>query len=131
MKWKEILEAELPKPGNKKTDRIVAGRTEHYLILDIWKKGQRKCRHAMQTDSGEYGTYYYDTKQKTGENLNTAADEHEWYWGAGIKDKDWHLQEQDIQIIEECTTKGWREGTLSRVTGMEEDYGREKRKMTD
>lgn len=129
MKWKEILEAELLKPGNKKTDRIVAGRTEHYLILDIWKKGQRKCRHAMQTDSGEYGTYYCDTKQKTGENLNTAADEHEWYWGADIKDKDWHLQEQDIQIIKECTTKGWRAGTLSRVTGMEEDYGREKREM--
>lgn len=128
MKWREILGAELPEP-DKTESRIVAGRTEHYLILDLWKEGQRSCRHAMQTESGEYGTYYYDTEQKTEENLNTAADGRGWYWGAGIKDKDWHLQKQDIQIIRECTAESWREGILARVSYMEENYGREKRDM--
>lgn len=131
MKWKEILDAPVPacpkgKKGKSK-NRITAQTTAHYLVLDLWKEGRYRCRHAMDMETGEPGTYYPESGQKTGESFNSAAGERCWYWGSDPNEKDWDLQQGDKETIMGATRESYSPGALSRIQRMEEAYGRNRR----
>ena len=123
MKWKEILEAPIQK-CKKKGNVVKAQRTEQYLILDFWENGEIRCRHAMDIETGEYGTNYPGTLGKTTRNVRMAAGG--TYWSMAWEE-DWRLDDADEKIIDETTKK-----TAAYISGMcrieaeEEKYQRER-----
>lgn len=74
MKRKQIEQVPLKKPKNMKKngERYVAAQVSgKYLILDLWKNGVWICRHATDTETGEYGSYGEGVSW-TEENLQNA-----------------------------------------------------------
>lgn len=128
MKWKEILAAPVPaQPKGRGKKYLRAQIADVYLILDLWQDGKYKCRHAMNIQTGEPGSYYPESGAKTAETLNSAAEGHGWYWGSEVSDKEWNLSQKDADTICAVTDVGYSRQTLGRITGKEVEYGRDRR----
>lgn len=128
MRWREVLNAPVPACPEDKKKRIRAQVAGNYLILDLWQDGIYKCRHATDIQTGEPGTYYPDSDSKTGENINSAADERGWYWGREPDEKEWNLSKKDEELIKSVMPKTYRGGeAFRRIAVAEENYNRDKR----
>ena len=102
---------------------------DRYLILDLWEKsGRMRCRHVMDRETGEPGTYYPDTGKWTKENLDSASGNTGWHWGESIREEEWHISREDAALIKGMTRESWRSGIYARITEMESTYNEEKRK---
>lgn len=128
MKRKKILETPVKKPEGKGEKQITAQLLElaanQYLILDIWKEGQLYARHAMDTGTGEYGTYKPSEQAWTEDNLDHAAGK-VGYWDDRIREEEYPLSKEDKEIILSATEECWRNGVYGRIEEKEEEYGRE------
>ena len=127
MKKKRILTVPEKRPGKKTGDRITAREAEGYLILDIWHDARLRLRHAMDMETGEYGTYQYDSGRWTGENLVNALG-YSVYWEYA-REEDYFLSKEDRELILRCTKSEWHKEPYRRIEDMEREYGREKREV--
>lgn len=130
MKWKKILKT--PMIQQEKTNKITFQTTEQYLILDIRKDKVYSCRHAIDLQTGEYGTYYTDTGQKKRTNITncTVGYNAGYYWGSDLRQGDWLTPEQirELKVIldNKCN---WIGDVLMRIERLESDYSAEKREL--
>lgn len=127
MKRKKILEVPVKKPkekaGKQVTAQILELTSKKYLILDIWKDGKLYARHAMDTDTGEYGTYHAADKTWHGDNLANATG-HGGYWSTGASEKEYPLSKKDKETILSATKEGWVTGAYRRIENKEAEYAR-------
>ena len=133
MKQKQILKVPVKVPGKRKGKQITAQIAGQYLILDIWMEKEHAKRHAMDTETGEYGTYDMKLKIWTGDNLMNATDSGSNYWYESTSEKEFKVSEEDKAIIREGTRESWRCGTYDRIEQMEHDYSaslRERKKQS-
>lgn len=123
MKRREALQAPVKRPKKWAKKNITAQTTEHLLVLDIWTDKKCTMRHVMNISTGEYETYYVDTKEWTTENLTNAVEMGD-YWGYGISEKEYILSKEDAEIIQGVTENTWRSDAYGRVCSMEVEYSR-------
>lgn len=128
MKRKLIMQVPATKPKTKAKKKVVVQVEADYLILDLWEAGNWKVRHAMHTETGEYGTWDVHLSKWTGENLNNAFGLS--YWHSYPDEKDFTVSPQDkeliISVTEECYYYS-QSSVYSRIVRMEENYGRQMR----
>lgn len=125
MKWKEILAVPCTECPKGEKDAIRALMSEHYLILDVWENGGQKCRHAVNPDTGEYGTYYPGTG-KTVENIESALGD--GIYGYRNRDSHWYIPKNEAALIRKNTKDTYCDnGVLGRIASMERQYARKKR----
>lgn len=126
MKRMQILKAPAKKPEKKAGKQITAQIVGQYLILDIWVNKEHIKRHAMDTETGEYGTYDLKTQIWTGDNLRNATDSGNNYWYDTTSEEEFKISQKDKKIIQEATKKSWRGtgkgGAYGTIEGMEYDY---------
>lgn len=79
----------------------------------------------MDMETGEYGTYQYDSGRWTGENLVSALG-YSVYWEY-VREEDYFLSKEDRELILRCTKSEWHKEPYRRIEDMEREYGREKR----
>ena len=91
MKQKQILKVPVKVPGKRKGKQITAQIAGQYLILDIWMEKEHAKRHAMDTETGEYGTYDMKLKIWTGDNLMNATDSGSNYWYESTSEKEFKV----------------------------------------
>lgn len=138
MKRKRIMETPAKKPEKKGGKQITAQILElaenRYLLLDIWENGKLYARHAMDTATGEYGTYKTPGQTWTEERLDNAVRNVRWGYGT-VREKEYPISEEDKKIIlsvTEDTEECWRQDSYGRIIEMEEKYGEElRRKKTE
>lgn len=134
MKRREILKVPVKKPqgkgGKGSAGQITVQTAGGCLILDIWKQGKAVCRHAMNLETGEYGTYDFESKEWSGKNLNNAAEpgKHNCnYYYEEIREKDWPLSGEDRKLLEAATgSAGNYNGVYGSVCRREWEYSSEK-----
>lgn len=127
MKRMQILKVPVKAPAKKKGKQITAQIAGQYLILDIWKGKEHVKRHAMDTETGEYGTYLMGLQIWTGDNLRNATDYGNNYWYNNISEEDYKLSKEDKEIIQEATKNSWKGGTYARIEQMEYHYSSDMR----
>lgn len=129
MKWIQILRTPVKPPKKKESKQITFTTTGTYLILDIWKNGKNSCRHAIDLETWEYGTYYPDTGIKKATNINSCTENiTRYYWESRLKEEEW-LTSGQIKELKKLTgkDKNWVSDVLQRIERMEKDYNADKR----
>ncbi len=122
MKQKQILKVQVKAPDKKKGKWITTQIAGQYLILDIWKDNEYLKRHAMDTETGEYGTYDVKLQEWSGENLLNATEVGGSYWYSGLTEKMCALSKGDKEIIMSATKKSWMNNPYDRIQNMEHEY---------
>lgn len=127
MKRKKILESPVKAPNRKKGERITVQVVENYLVLNIWQDAVCLMRHAMDTDTGEYETYYANEDRWTCENLNNATGNSCYY--SDVSEEEYAITKQDKEIIKAYTESTWRKSSIySRIVEKEREYSHKQQK---
>lgn len=130
MKRKQIEKVPLKKPERMKKNgkrHVAAQLSGKYLILDTWKNGAWTCRHAVDTETGEYGSFGPDAVW-TEENLQNALCDA------------WTLPDEDILLIAGEDRKLARDAlgvdwpcpnVYDRISSLEYDYQQHRREKKE
>lgn len=128
MKHKLIEKAPRKRPGKMETNiKYVAAQVSgQYLILDLWKNGKWMCRHATDTQTGEYASCYQGDHKWTEENLeNSFSDYYTWEY---MDEKKFRISQKDRKLVLDSLSVHWGcRNVYERIQSLESDYSREKR----
>ncbi|MCI9191728.1 MAG: hypothetical protein HFH84_19535 [Lachnospiraceae bacterium] len=130
MKRKQIEQVPLKKPKRMKKDgslQVAAQLSGKYLILDLWKNGIWASRHAMDTETGEYGSYGLGIHWAE-ENINNAFCD-----GYIYPDEDrFQIAEKDRALVLEALNVHWPcRNVYYRISSMESAYSRWRREQKE
>ncbi len=131
MKRKQIEQVPPKRPKGMDRDgtRYVGARLSgKYLILDLWKDRAWMCRHVMDMETGEYGTYHPADCAWTEENLQNALCDQWILPGENIL----RTAKEDRELVAYALGVNWPEADIyERISSMEYSYQHHRRERKE
>lgn len=128
MKRKQIGLVPVKKPGKPETAgrQVAAQLWGKYLVLDLWKNGEWKCRHVTDTETGEYGSCR--DGRWTVENLYNAFGN---VWNR-TDERTFPIAGEDRGLVLDALGIHWKcSNVYDRISSLEYSYGRDSRERRE
>lgn len=131
MKRKQIEQVPVKRPKGMKRDKtrhVGAQLSGKYLILDLWRGRVWMCRHAMDMETGEYGSYRPADCVWVEENLQNALCDQWLMPGENIL----RTAKEDRKLVADALGANWPGADIyERISSIEYSYQRRRREMKE
>ncbi len=131
MKRKQIEQVPPKRPEGMKGDgtrHVGAQLSGKYLILDLWKERAWVCRHVMDVETGEYGSYRPADCVWVEENLQNALCDQWLMPGENIL----RTAKEDREPVADALGVNWPGADIyEKISSMEYSYLRHRREMKE
>ena len=131
MKKKQIEKLPCRRPagmgGKDQGNHVTVQLCNGYLVFDLWSGGKLKCRHVMDTGTGEYASRWVDGSW-TRENLENAFCD---CWGMMDEDH-FPVSGEERALVLDTLKVHWETGNIyDRISALEYTYARECRERRE
>lgn len=135
MKRKQIEKIAPVQPTKKGEYITTVQKMDNILILNVYKDGKLRGRHALNPETGEYSQYRAEEKDwkywKYAELLGIDTSLGGWYSSSDKERAVFDTPEQEEMVREELQKIGWRRDTYDLIDDAEREYGRAKKEKTE